>query len=183
MVHFTHLLLEGLVFKLVFECSIFWSFDFSSGFKCTWFSFESTCLSIKSLICNSFCLHFRTSEYLLKILFFFLSFVIVGSHPGHMEVLKLRVESELYCQPILQLQQCQIQDMYDLYHSSQQHRVLNPTEQDQGSNPPPHVFLTVEPQWELLFSEFLQLHKANLNHSSAITYLLVSELGFQYRGR
>ena len=57
------------------------------------------------------------------VLFCFCFFL--GLHPGHMEVLRLGGKSELH----LLAYTTATQDpslVYDLYHSSQQHRILNP---------------------------------------------------------
>ena len=85
--------------------------------------------------------------------FFFPSFVFSGPHPQRVEVPRLRVESEL------QLPTCTTatatpvpSQVCDLYHSSQQHWILNPLARP-GIEPSTPWFLvgfvSTVPQWEL----------------------------------
>ena len=62
---------------------------------------------------------------LKNFLIFNFFFLFLGLHPGHMEVPRLRVESEL--QPLVCAEAMQdLSCVCDLYCSSQQRRILNP---------------------------------------------------------
>jgi len=73
--------------------------------------------------------------------FLFLWVCFSGSLPWHVEVPRLRVESEL--QLLAYTTATAMPDpsrVCNLHHSSRQHRILNPLEQGQGSNPNPHGY-------------------------------------------
>ena len=59
--------------------------------------------------------------------FFFLSFVLLESHPRHMEVPRLGVQMELQLSAYTTATAMpDLSHVCDLHHSSQQHRILNP---------------------------------------------------------
>ena len=60
-------------------------------------------------------------------LFFSFLFVFLGPHPWHMEVPRLGIQSKL--KPLAYATTTAMRDpshVCDLYHSSQQHQILNP---------------------------------------------------------
>ena len=77
--------------------------------------------------------------------------VFLGLHPGHMEVPRIGVESELQFLPYATATP-DPSHIFDLHHSSQQHWILNPLSEarDQTASSWMLVrFVTAEPQQEL----------------------------------
>ena len=119
-------------------------------------------------------------HFIYMFIYYYWSFVFLGSHPRHMEVPRLGAESEMYCRSILQPQQWGIWAMSVTYTAAHGNaRSLTRWERSQikpASSWTLVRFDSTEPQWELLqllfiFGRTCRMHKfpsqgSNPCHSS-----------------